>query len=140
MITSRTRRTLLGGAAAAALLAVGGVAYAIPSSTVTLHLGGGDSVSANRACGESGSFTNYRKGDRVYFAGNVTPAPPQGSKVAILVRICQDGKWEYGREQTAISRPNGNFRGSFKVDAPSKCFVRALYKKVKSSKAYFHVR
>ena len=97
-------------------------------------------MSANRACGDSGRFTNYRKGDRVYFAGRVTPAPPQGSKVAILVRICMDGRWEFGREQTAISRPNGSFRGSFEVNEPSRCFVRASYKNARSSKAYFHVR
>jgi len=131
---------LLGVGAAAALLATAGVAPATPSGTVSLRLGGGDSVGANRACGASGRFTSYRTGDRVYFAGQVTPAPPQGSKVAILVRICLDGKWKYGREQTATTRPNGAFRGSFEVNAPSKCFVQASYKKGKSARAYFHVR
>jgi hypothetical protein len=121
-------------------LVLGGIAQAAPSDTVTLRLGGGNSASSNRACGERGSFTNYRTGDRVYFAGSVTPAPPAGTKIAILVRTCLDGKWEFGREQTATSRPNGSFRGSFRVDAPSKCFVRASYKKARSAEAYFHVR
>ena len=107
---------------------------------MTVRLGGGDSVSANRACGEGGRFTNYRKGDRVYFAGSVTPAPPAGTKIAIKVRICLDGKWEFAREQTATSRPNGSFRGSFEVKEPSKCFVRASYKSSRSPKVYFHVR
>ncbi len=140
MTTSRMRRLLLCTAAAGVLLVAGGAAHATPSGTVTLRLGGGDSVSANKACGGSGRFANYRQGDRVYFAGSVTPAPPAASKVAILVRICMDEKWEYGREQTAISRPNGSFRGSFEVNKPSKCLVRASYKNARSSKAYFHVR
>lgn len=52
---------------------------------------------------------------------------------------CADGKWALAMTDEVQGNSYGAFSGSFPVNKPSKCSVRAIYNGTRSNRVFFRV-
>lgn len=125
---------------ASAATTVGLRGFSRDDMAISLDLKRGYAVRRGKSCSVRSRWTYYHAGGRVFYEGQVTPAPNKRFNLKISVQRCLDGRFSAVKTTSASGAPNGSFRGSFQVVVPSDCLVRAVYFGASSRNAYFRVR
>src|SRR5262249_42942205 len=120
-------------------------AVAAQKRKMTLVLKGGTPAPPATFCAVTPDATNFLVDGTVGYTGRVSPSPPTGAKVKVVVKRCYDDATLYSPgfrtvlTLTARVHAKGAFSGSFPVHVPSNCFVQASYRRSTSNRAYFSV-
>ena len=121
-------------------------AMAAQKRKMTLVLKGGTPATTPATfCGVTPDATNFLVDGTVGYKGRLSPSPPAGAKVKVVVKRCYDDTTLYTpgfrtvMTLTARVHAKGTFSGSFPVQLQSNCFVQASYRRSTSNRAYFSV-